>query len=882
MPDAFSVASLVASSVTPAVTREVLPNGLTILVREDHGAPVVAIVTWVNAGYFDEPDSDVGISHVLEHMYFKGTPTRGVGEIARETKASGGYLNAHTIYDHTAYETVLPSSGFIRGLEIQADAYANSLIDADELARELEVIIQEAKRKLDSPAAVASESLYALLHDQHRLRRWRIGEEQGLRLLTRDRMLGFYRNYYRPGNTILVVSGDVDTGEAIGHVTRLYGSLPDEPVERDVGPIEDTLPGFRYQVLAGDITQTQVAMAWRTPGPDHPDTPALDLAAALLSDGRGSRLYRGVRERELASQVSAGNHTPRDIGVFTVRAEGDPARARDAARATWVNVMALRESSPSPFEVERVQRLFEARWLRRQETMEGQADFLAQWEALGGWERASLYFESVMSLDARAVHNAVVRYLNPDQASVLIYRPRAQAVFEMPPEEVKPQLDSGRSAGFVVQPVMAPDRAPMPVRAARVILQRTVGSISVFRAPSGLPILVRRRPGAPMVNLGLYTAGGAAVEPATVAGISTLMTRATIKGTRTRSADVIAAESEMLGGSIGTSVASDGGGWTFSVPNSRWRDAVNLVQDVVQHPRFDAAVLDTERAIALAQLAQLRDDMLRYPVRLAMEAAFEGHPYGRALLGSEDSLREITPQELKRWHEASVLSSGAVLAAVGDVPEEEMAQALADAFGEISSAAAVHPAVPTCPQAMTQRLETRDKAQTAMVIGFPGPTRRDPHRYAVGSLMLIASGLGGRFFDELRDKRSLAYTVQAWATERVQAGMFTAYIATAPAREDEARQALLAEFAKLREYPVTPEELTRATRYALGSHAISQQSGATVLAELIDAWLFGEGLEELDLFEERIASVTANDIQNFAVSSFDPQRRVEGIVRWTN
>src|SRR5688572_1906606 len=224
------------------VTRTVLPNGLTVLVRPDHNAPVVAIVTWVNAGYFDEADQDVGISHVLEHMYFKGTPTRGVGEIARETKASGGYLNAHTIYDHTAYETVLPSSGFVRGLEVQSDAYANSLIDAGELARELEVIIQEAKRKLDSPSAVATESLYALLHDRHRFRRWRIGEEQGLRALTRERMLRFYRNYYRPRNTILVVTGDVDAGEAVDHVARLYGSLPDEPVLRDVGPDESDSP----------------------------------------------------------------------------------------------------------------------------------------------------------------------------------------------------------------------------------------------------------------------------------------------------------------------------------------------------------------------------------------------------------------------------------------------------------------------------------------------------------------------------------------------------------------------------------------------------------------------------------------------------------------
>ncbi|OYV72316.1 MAG: hypothetical protein B7Z72_05045, partial [Gemmatimonadetes bacterium 21-71-4] len=138
------------------VHRRVLPNGLTVLVRRDDSAPVVAIVTHVKAGYFDETDDVVGIAHVLEHMYFKGTARRGVGEIAKQTKAVGGYLNAGTIYDHTVYYTVVPSSGFAEALDIQADAYGNSLIDAGELGRELEVIIQEARRKADNPGAVAA------------------------------------------------------------------------------------------------------------------------------------------------------------------------------------------------------------------------------------------------------------------------------------------------------------------------------------------------------------------------------------------------------------------------------------------------------------------------------------------------------------------------------------------------------------------------------------------------------------------------------------------------------------------------------------------------------------------------------------------------------
>ena len=162
-----------------SVHRRTLTNGLKALVRRDISAPVVAIVTYVAAGYFDETDDVVGIAHVLEHMYFKGTPTRGVGEIARQTKAVGGYLNAATIYDHTMYYAVAPSSGFEAALEIQADAYRNSSIDGDELARELEVIIQEAKRKADNPSAVATETMYELLHDRHRIRRWRIGREDG-------------------------------------------------------------------------------------------------------------------------------------------------------------------------------------------------------------------------------------------------------------------------------------------------------------------------------------------------------------------------------------------------------------------------------------------------------------------------------------------------------------------------------------------------------------------------------------------------------------------------------------------------------------------------------------------------------------------------------
>ncbi|HUO51505.1 MAG TPA: pitrilysin family protein, partial [Gemmatimonadaceae bacterium] len=438
-----------------SVRRVRLPNGLTALIRRDTSAPVVAIVTHVKAGYFDETDDVSGIAHVLEHMYFKGTPTRRVGEISRETKAAGGWLNAGTIYDQTSYYTVLPAASFTRGLAIQHDAYANSVIDAGELARELEVIIQEAKRKADNPGAVAQESLYALLHDAHRMRRWRIGTETGLRRLTRDQLLGFYRNFYRPANTILSVVGDIDVQRAAHEIERLYGGLPGGEPARTPGPEEPPHDDFRYRDLAGDIAQTQLAIGWRTPGTLDADTVLLDLAATMLGSGRASRLYRAVRERRLVASIGAGNYTPTELGVLTIHAEGPPSSAADAAAEAWAQLTAMRDVGVHPEELERARRMIEAQWMRRLETMEGQATYLAEWEALGAWTLGAAYYAGLQGATSDLVTAAMRRHLGGERAGVLVYRPRATPPIAVDADAMRAVLAGGRA-----HPVVAPAAPP--------------------------------------------------------------------------------------------------------------------------------------------------------------------------------------------------------------------------------------------------------------------------------------------------------------------------------------------------------------------------------------------------------------------------------------
>ena len=859
-----------------SIHRTVLPNGLTVLVQEDRSAPVVAIVTYVKAGYFDETDEENGLSHALEHMYFKGTGKRGVGDIAKETKASGGYLNAQTIYDTTAYYTVLPSSGFAKGLEIQADAYANSVIDAGELAKEMEVIIQEAKRKSDNPSAVATETLFELLHDAHRMRRWRIGREPGLRAFTRDLMNGFYRNFYRPGNTILSISGDVDHVDALRRAKELYGDLKSGDPVRHPGPPEPKHDDFRYRELAGDIAQSQLVIGWRTPGTLDPDTAVLDLAASVLATGRASRLYRAVREKKLASSITAYNYTPTELGVFVVHAETEPENAAEAARVIWDQLHQLRVGAIEDDELTRVRRIFEARWVRRLETAEGRANYLAEWEALGGWGLGDEYFKRYMSASADDIQRVVRKYLSEERAAALIYRPENAPVVAQDAADMKRILGEGGSERLPAIPRRAATIAPQTKSAE---LEKEEAGVSVFRTAEEVPVLVRRKPGTPMASIGVYIVGGAVEEEPEQAGLTLLTARTMLKGTITRSAAQIAEDAEMLGGMISASAGSDSFGWSLSVPATRLAEALELLGDVILRPTIPDDAFETERTVALSNVAMLRDDMYRYPMRLASSVAFAKHPYGTPAMGTEESLRAISADQAREWHKSRVLESAAVIGIVADMDAKEVADIVARELGALQLGKAPKVGRPRWPKSVKIAAESRDKAQTAIALAFPAPARDDDARFAANLIATVASGLGGRFFEELRDKQSLAYTVQAAVSEKRLAGMFLSYIATSPEKEGVARAGLLAEFAKLRDELVSDDEMARAKEYVVGSHAISQESGGAQLGEMLDAWMFGEGLHELLEYDARIRAVTADQMRDVAGKYFDPERRVEGIVR---
>ena len=865
---------------TAGVRREVLPNGLTLLVQRDRSAPVAAVVTHVKAGFFDEPDRWAGISHVLEHMFFKGTPSRGPGQIARDTKAAGGYLNAGTGYDHTTYYVVLPADHLREAIAIQSDALMHAAIDADELARELQVIIQEARRKLDNPGAVTAETLHEVMYDHHRIRRWRIGYEKDLAGFTRADVHGYYASRYVPERTVVALVGDVDEEEMLAQGRAAYGGWAPAPGAVDPSPAEPDRREVRARTLRGDVSQAEVALGWRGVPALDPRAIPLDLAAGVLASGRGSWLYRALREPGLATAVSAYHYSPTELGTFTLGADCDPDRLPAVVGELAAAASRLATDGPADDDLERTRTLLLARWSRRLEDMDGRAAALAAAEALGDYRLLDRDFEQLRGTPAGEVRDAAAQVLDPGAVSAVTYLPRDRGAELTTADLVRAFEAAGapRTRGWPV-PVAAPAAT---VRRARGVTTAGACVAEVHHAAlPGFDLLVRRKPGVPLVHLGVYVPR-VEFDPAGQAGVSALAVRSAIRGAGDLDATGLAFAFERLGGTLGGSVALDWLGFSTSVLASGLAPAADLLARVLTAPSYDAPHVEAERRLLVEETTQAADDMFRYPFQLAFAELFGQQGYGVPALGLPADLAGITPDQVRAWHRRALLGRRGVVVAVGDLDPETAMGLLGGVFGDAVRAPAslAQPVAWQFPAAGAPRVVMREKAQTAFAMAFPGPARRDPSRHAAEVWSAVASGLRGRLFDALRGRRSLAATVLAAARHRAPRGARPAYIATAPEREEEARREMLRELSRFAAERVSATELAQATSYLAGQTAVGRQSGSSVLAEILEAWLAGGGLADLAGTAERYRAVTAEQVRVVAETTLGPaQRQAEGVVR---
>ena len=373
-------------------------------------------------------------------------------------------------------------------------------------------------------------------------------------------------------------------------------------------------------------------------------------------------------------------------------------------------------------------------------------------------------------------------------------------------------------------------------------------------------------------------------DPTSQAGIGALTVRSSVRGAGDLDAGQLAFAFERLGGTLSPSAASDWLGFGTTVLSEHLGEAGSLLELVFTSPRLDDQAVTTERGLMEIEAQQVADDMFRYPFQLGFAAAFGDSGYGLPVAGLPDTLPAIASTDVRAWHTRALLGARPVVIAVGDVDPEQASATLAGVFGSWPPHSDDRRLAPL-PWAQRDgkdwsRVVRREKAQAALAMIFPGPQRRDADRTAAEVWAAVASGLGGRMFEALRDRRSLAYTVLATSWQRGRAGALVTYIATSPEREEEARAAMLDELERFTRTPVSEAELRQAVNYLSGQAEVSRQSSGALAGEILEAWLIGNGLDDLEYPGTAFRAVTAEEVLRVAERYLRSQR-AEGVVRGT-
>src|SRR4051812_38548679 len=318
----------------------ILTNGLTVVVQEDHSAPVASVQAWCATGSIDEDQHlGAGLSHILEHMLFKGTKTQSANQIAQSIQDVGGYINAYTSFDRTVFWIDVPKDGVSTALGVLTDAMMNSTLPAEEYKKEQEVIRREFAMGMDDPDRMAGLLLFGTAYQRHPYRFPVIGELEIYNQLTQEQVMQYYKARYVPNNLTFVVVGDVNGKKVQQQLSDLLNSYPEKSLQPVFIPAEPPQLGRRevHKEFATELTH--LSMAWHIPEVTSPDVPALDLLSTILGDGRSSRLYQRVREEAgLAFGISAFSYTPGDPGLFGIDATLEP-KKREATEQLALQII---------------------------------------------------------------------------------------------------------------------------------------------------------------------------------------------------------------------------------------------------------------------------------------------------------------------------------------------------------------------------------------------------------------------------------------------------------------------------------------------------------------------------------------------------------------
>ncbi len=864
------------TTLTANVKKTVLDNGLTILSKEVHSAPVVTVQVWYKIGSRNEAPGVNGIAHQLEHMLFKGTKDRPV-QFGRLFAALGSSFNAFTSYDQTAYFGTVEKNKLTSLLTLEADRMQNATIDTEKLTGEKRVVISELQGYENNPTYRLNRAVQRAAFPNSPYGLTVGGTKADVEKFTTAQVRSYYDAYYAPNNATLVVVGDFDTATLMAKVKETFGKVPRRDVKVAKLPTTATIPPKRRVTLKEPGT-TKIAIAiYPLPEANSPDVPAIDVMNYVLTEGRSSRMYQSIVETGLASGLDGGASNLAAGGWYEITAIVEPSKSLPKLEAAIdKDIKLLQAKGAASGEIARAKAQLKSSYLLSNRSIDNQARQLGNDQTTtGDYQFTDKYLAGVERVTAADVQRVAKKYLQDNLKTVGYFEPTTITGKAAPAENIKQTaenlspgapLDAAEIAKYL--PALDPDTTSQKQTLPQEL--KLANGLRVFLLPDA---------STPTVTLSGSIQAGTEYDSIPKAGAASLTAVNLMSGTKTKSSLDLAKTLESRGASLAFGASREGvaiGG------NALSKDLPVLMQtlaDVLQNANFPQQKFELSRQRALVALKLELDNPNSLARRKFQQTIYpKDHPF--TIFSTSETLTGLTAADLKAFYAGHYLPSNTILAIVGDFKVAEVKALLEQNLGTWSTIATAvkleYPAPELPEQQVLVNPSLPGKTQSITLMGNKAIARKDPRYYSALVLNQILGGdtLSSRLGTEIRDRQGLTYGIYSSFAAGKRQGTFIISMQTAPDDARKATQSTISLLKSLQANGVTEAEVANSKRSIVSNYTVDLASPDEIAGATLGNAIYGLNPDEISEFPKKIKAVTLAQVNQVAKELISPDRFV--------
>jgi zinc protease len=852
-----------ASKIDIPFQKFVLDNGLTLIVHEDHKAPIVAFNVWYHVGSKNEVTGKTGFAHLFEHLMFNGSENYNDDYFKPMQKVGATDLNGTTNEDRTNYFENVPVSALDLVLWMESDrmGHLKGAISQAKLDEQRGVVQNELRQYQNEPYSVTEDLIIKGTYPPNHPYSWSVGGSiEDLSNAKLEDVQKWFSTYYGPNNAIVVVAGDIDAKTALEKVKKYFGDIPaSPPVSRHSAWVAKRT-GSHRQSVQDRVAQARIYKIWNIPGWGTECADKLDLVSSILAEGKTSRLYkRLVYDDQLATSVNAYVNTREIAGLFQIEADARPGVELAAVeKAIDEELAKFLAEGPTAAEIERVKAQYAARFIRGIERIGGfggKSDLLASSAVYGGSPDA--YKKTLAHIDA-----ATAETLKESANHWL-----ADGVYVL---EVTPY------------PAFAPakegaDRKTMPAAGTPPAVQ--FPAVQRTSLANGLKIMLAERHSIPVVNFALIVDAGYASDKGGVPGTSSLAMAMLDEGTARRTSLQISDELARIGADLSAGSGLDTCSISLSTLKDKLDPALDIYADVILNPAFPPADFERLQKLQIAQIGQEKDSPFGMALRVLPKLIYGAdHPYGSPFTGSgtEASVAQLTRNDLVKFHKAWFRPGNATLVVVGDTTMAEIRSKIEKVFE--SWPASNVPAKEIKPVVLRTKsavyiIDKPGAPQSMVIAGEPAPPSSDPEAIAIETMNDI---LGGDFVSRInmniRENKHWSYGAQSVL---VGAKGQRPFIVLAPVQSDKTKETIVEIAAELDgiigKKPITADEFQNAKASKVLGLPGQWETMAAVQASLGDIVRYGLPDDYFQKYSGRVQKLSLDDLAKAAKKVVHPE-----------